>query len=59
VAIAVQPDAVTGGDDLARQRRVAGDLLADQEERRDRAALRERLEDQGRSLGVRPWPSRV
>ena len=53
VAIAVQADAMAGGDDLGGQRRVAGDLLADEEERRPHAAVGEHLEHGRRALGVR------
>ncbi len=53
MAVAVQADRVTGGDDLARQRGVALHLLADQEERRLHARGGEDLEHRRSPLGVR------
>ena len=53
MAVAVQPDAVARGDDLARKRRIALHLLADQKERRRRARGGERLEHRRGSLRVR------
>src|SRR5438270_13648897 len=47
MAMAVQADLVAGRDDLSGHAGVARDLLADQEERRPVAVLRERLQDGG------------
>ena len=54
VAIAVQADPVAGGDDLGGERRVARDLLADEEEGRADAARGQHLEHGRRPLAVRP-----
>ncbi len=53
VAVAVQRDLVTRVDDLARERRVAPNLLADEEERRLGTLAREYLEHRRRALRVR------
>ena len=47
-------DLMAGVDDLARERRVALDLLADEEERGGHALAGEHLEHRGRALRVRP-----
>ncbi len=52
VAVAVQADAVPGGHDLARQRRIAAHLLADEEERRRYARRGQHVQHRRRSLAV-------
>ena len=51
--VAVQRDRVPARGDLARQRRIASDLLADEEERRSELLARERVEHRGRAERVR------
>ena len=53
MAVAVQGDAVPRVDDLAGERRVAQDLLADEEEGRANTLAREDLEHRRRALCVR------
>ncbi len=53
VAVTVQLDPVTGGDDLRHQRRAALDLLADQEEGRSRVRLAQDLQHDWRALRMR------
>ena len=54
MAIAVDADRVAGGNDLGRERPVALDLLADQEERRDRASSVQSLEYGRGAVAMRP-----
>ena len=51
--VAVQRDLMAGVGDLARERRVAQHLLADQEERRRHTLAREDLQHRRRALRVR------
>ena len=52
MAVAMQADSVSGRDDLASERGVAENLLANQEERRIDARAREDLEYRGGALRV-------
>ena len=54
MAVAVERDLVAGVGDLAGERGVAPDLLADEEERRPDLVRGEDLEHGRRALGVRP-----
>jgi len=52
--VAVQPNFVPCGDDLTRQRGIALDLLANEEEGRLHASVREQLEHRRGALRMRP-----